>query len=87
MRGVSAEADLLKFGWVRRPGEVLLRGYDPSQGDVVQFHPLPFLEAEEYYRFDLRAGWDPSLESGDGPALWTHLAGPIADRGILQQRQ
>jgi hypothetical protein len=68
-------------------GVVLFTGYNPSQGDVVQFHPFPFLDAEEFYRFDLSAEHDPWLESGNGPALRTWLAGAIEDRGILRQRK
>jgi hypothetical protein len=38
---------------------------------------IPFLKAKEFYRFDLRAEHDPWLESGNGAALRTWLAGPI----------
>jgi hypothetical protein len=62
-------------------------GYNPSQGSVVQFHPFPILEAEEFYRFDLRAEHVPWLESGNGRSLRTPPAGPIGDRGILRQRK
>jgi hypothetical protein len=44
---------------------------------VVRFHPFPFLEKEDFYRFDLCAECDPWLEYGNGPALRTHPAGPI----------
>jgi hypothetical protein len=42
-----------------------------------QFYSFPFLDAEEFYRFDLCAEHDPWLESGDGAALRTLLAGLI----------
>jgi hypothetical protein len=46
------------------------RGTIPSQGSVwFNFILSHFLEAEDFYRFDLRAEHDPLLESGNGPAL------------------
>jgi hypothetical protein len=92
MRGVSAKADLLKFGRVVHPsvtpdsGNRFWSEYNPSYGFGVRFLPFPFFEAEEFFRFDLSAEYDPWLESGNGRALWTHPAGLIGDRGILLQR-
>jgi hypothetical protein len=42
-----------------------------------KFHLFPFLEAEEFDRFDLRAEHDPWLESGNRPVPRTGLAGLI----------
>jgi hypothetical protein len=53
---------------------------------AARFYSFAFLEAEEFYRFDLRPEYDPWLESANRPSLRTHPAGPIADRGILLQR-
>jgi hypothetical protein len=46
-----------------------------------------FLEAEEFYRFDLRAEYVLWLEYGNGLPLRTHPAGPIGDWGILWQQK
>jgi hypothetical protein len=44
-------------------------------------------EEEDFYRFDLFPEYGPWLESDNGPALRTLLAGLIGDRGILRQRR
>jgi len=44
---------------------------------MVQFMPSYSIEAEEFYRLDLRAEHDSRLEFVDGRALRTSLAGLV----------